>query len=97
MVVFDIQRYQALFKQMGYDDDSGAMLLLRTQLLKEVKTALEEKDWTKKEAAQRLGVKQPRISEIYALRIDKFSVELLIKYLHRLGKEVTFSVNDLHR
>ncbi len=48
MVVFDIQRYQALFKQMGYDDDSGAMLLLRTQLLKEVKSALEEKDWTKK-------------------------------------------------
>ena len=94
MAVFDTQRYRQLFRQMGYDDDNGSALLLRTQLLRILKDELERRNWTQKQAADRLGVKQPRISELYALRIDKFSVELLVKYLHRLGKEVSLSVND---
>ncbi len=94
MVGFDLARYQHLFKQMGYADDSGAALLLRTQLLKAVKDELEKKKWTQQEAAQRLGVKQPRISEIYGLKIDKFSVELLVKYLYRLDREVTFQIRS---
>ena len=94
MVVFDLERYQQLFKDMGYGDDSGAALLLRTQLLRQVKVELEKKKWTQKEAAEKLGVRQPRISEIQTLRIDKFSVELLVKYLHRLGKEVSFKIDD---
>lgn len=92
MVGFDLAQYKEIFKQMGYADDNGAALLLRTQLLKAVKTELEKKNWTQQEAAQKLGVKQPRISEIYGLKIDKFTVELLVKYLYRLDKEVTFQI-----
>lgn len=79
---------------MGYTDDIGEALLLRTQLLHKVKAELEKKNWSPKEAAEKLGVQQPRISEIRSLRIDKFSVELLVKYLFRLGKEVTFDIRD---
>jgi predicted XRE-type DNA-binding protein len=97
MAVFDLQRYQQLFQELGYADDNGAALLLRTQLLREVKVELEKRKWSQKEAAEKLGVKQPRISEIQTLRIDKFSVELLIKYLHRLGKEVSFNIRDARK
>lgn len=82
---------------MGYADDNGAALLLRTQLLKAVKAELEKKNWTQEQAAQKLGVKRPRISEIYGLKIDKFSVELLIKYLYRLDREVTFQIRHARR
>ena len=92
MVGFDLAQYKEIFKQMGYADDNGAALLLRTQLLKAVKTELQKKNWTQQEAAKKLGVKQPRISEIYGLKIDKFTVELLVKYLYRLDKEVTFQI-----
>lgn len=94
MVVFDIQHHQKLFSQMGYGNEDGAALLLRTQLLRAVKEELEQRQWTQREAAEKLGVKQPRVSEIYALRIDKFSVELLVKYLFRLEKEVNFDVRN---
>jgi predicted XRE-type DNA-binding protein len=97
MVVFDLDRYQQLFKELGYGDDNGAALLLRTQLLRAVKVELEKRKWSQKEAAEKLGVRQPRISEIQTLRIDKFSVELLIKYLHRLGKEVSFNIDDAQK
>ena len=94
MVAFDLAQYQEIFKQLGYADDNGAALLLRTQLLKAVKDELQKRKWSQQEAAQKLGVKQPRISEIYRLKIDKFTVELLVKYLHRLDKEVTFQIKS---
>lgn len=97
MAVFDLDCYQQLFNDLGYGDDNGAALLLRTQLLRAVKVELEKKNWSQKEAAEKLGVRQPRISEIQTLRIDKFSVELLIKYLHRLGKEVSFDIRDARK
>ena len=97
MVGYDLAQYKQIFAQMGYADETGAALLLRTQLLKAVKTELIKKNWSQQEAAKKLGVKQPRISEIYALKIDKFSVELLAKYLFRLDKEVTFQIRHARR
>jgi len=58
---FDNSRYRELFTQMGYDDDTGMSLLLRTQLLHEVKWQLERLGLTQHEAAKRLAVSQPRI------------------------------------
>ncbi len=88
MAIVKQEYYQDIFKNMGYANDEGAALLLRTGLLTALKSEIEMKKLTKKQAAEKLGVKQPRISEIYALRIDKFSVDLLVKYLYRLGKGV---------
>ena len=97
MVGFDLARYRTIFKQQGYADDIGETLLLRTQLLKAVKAELEKKDWTQTEAAKKLGVTQPRISEIYGLKIDRFTVELLIKMLFRLKKEVRVNIVQIKR
>ena len=80
---------------MGYTDERGTTLLLRTQLMRAIKEELAKNNWSQAEAALVLGVKQPRIAEIQALRIDKFSVELLIRYLYRLKREVNLSLTDI--
>lgn len=92
MAIYDISRDREIVKKHGFDDDKGAIILLRIQLLKTLIFELDKKNWSQKESAEKLGVKQTRISEIYALRIDKFSAELLVKYLNRIGKEVTFEL-----
>ena len=97
MGVLSPSHYKNLFEDVGFGDEHGAALLLRTQLLKAVKRELEAKNWPQVIAAQKLGVKQPRISEIYALRIDKFSAELLVKYLYKLGKEVNLGLVNRKR
>jgi len=96
LISFDREKHKHLFQSMGYDDELGATLLLRIQLIKMLKTELENSEFSRKKLAELLGVKQPRISEIYSLQIDKFSAELLVKYLFRLGKEVTLNVADKH-
>lgn len=91
----DKSSYKEIFRRMGYTDERGTTLLLRTQLMRAIKEELAKNNWSQAEAASVLGVKQPRIAEIQALRIDKFSVELLIRYLYRLKREVNLSLTDM--
>lgn len=91
----DKSSYKEIFRRMGYTDERGTTLLLRTQLMRAIKEELAKNNWSQAEAASVLGVKQPRIAEIQALRIDKFSVELLIRYLYRLKREVNLSLTDI--
>jgi predicted XRE-type DNA-binding protein len=86
-------KYVNVFQQLGFVDSDSTSLLVRTQLLLAVKKELVSRGLTQAQAAEELQVKQPRISEIMRLRIDKFSSELLMKYLSRLGKTVSVSVD----
>ena len=88
----DVRLYKRVFEQQGFSNEEGSVLLLRYQLLKTIKQIIIRKNWTQKEAAKVLGVKQPRISEIFSEQIGDFSCEILIKYLFRLDKEVTIQV-----
>lgn len=67
-------------------------LVHKVMLIAEIKAIIEEHGWTQNEAAKKLGVKQPRIAELNRLCIDKFSTDLLIKYLYRLNRLVQVSV-----
>ena len=89
-----MQSLQRVFQSQGYSNEEGSFLLLRTQLLKTLKEEILNQKLTQAEAAKKLGTHQPRISEINSLRIDKFSVEILIRYLYRLNKEVTFTIKN---
>ena len=88
----DVSTDKVLLKNLGYDGEEGTVLLLRIQLLKSIKQEIDRRGWNQDEAAKFLNVKQPRISEIKKLRIDKFSVEQLTKLLHRLDKRISLTV-----
>lgn len=88
----ELDHYRSIFNQMGFSPEDSATKMLRLALIKQIKQEIERKGWSQCEAAKQIGIAQPRIAEIVGLRIDKFSVELLAKYLHRLGKEVSLTV-----
>jgi predicted XRE-type DNA-binding protein len=56
---------------------------------------IKEHEWTQEQAASALKVKQPRIAELMAMKTDCFSVDLLLKYLARLGKHVEMTIMDV--
>lgn len=84
-----------MFRKKGVPAAEGQCLALRTVLIGQLKQELLKTGMSQQQAAQKLGVRQPRISEILTLSIDKFSAELLVKYLYRLGKEVTVTVETI--
>jgi predicted XRE-type DNA-binding protein len=81
-----------VFKDLGHSDAEAASLTLRSELMLAVKETIKEHGWTQQEAANRLGIHQPRISDLFQGRISKFSIETLMDWLDKLGKEVKVSI-----
>lgn len=79
-----------VFKDIGFGDAEAANLLARAELMLKIRDIIEEKGWSQREAARILAVSQPRIAEIMSFNTKYFSVDLLLKYLARLGTQVTF-------
>lgn len=81
-----------VFKDIGFSDKEAANLEARSNLMSVLKREIEKLNLTQARVAKMLGVKPPRISELMNGRIDKFSLDLLLLYLSRLGKSVKFHV-----
>jgi predicted XRE-type DNA-binding protein len=81
-----------VFKDMGKSDDEATNLLMRSKLMLEIEETIKTKGWTQAHAAKVIGVSQPRIAELFASRIDLFTLDTLIRYLQKLGKEVLLTV-----
>ena len=88
----NLRFYRQFFRKKGVAAPESHCLAIRSILLDQLIREFEQNGWTQQEAAKKLGVKQPRISEIYKRSFDKFSAELLLKYLFMLGKEVSFTI-----
>ena len=83
-----------VFLDLGRSPEEAALLTVKSRLL----SALEEyvaRFERQEDAAQALGVSQPRVSEIVHGRLSKFSTDLLIRLCERAGIEVRVET-ELH-
>jgi len=70
-----------------------SFMTMREHLLINVAKAIDERSWTQRQAAQFLGVSQPRISDLMRGKSGKFTIDTLIQWLLALGKEVKVVTN----
>jgi predicted XRE-type DNA-binding protein len=77
-----------VFADLGFAADDAANLQLRSDLMIQLRKRLTALGVTQAQAAQQLGVSQPRVSDLTRGRIDRFSVDMLVKLLGKLGLEV---------
>jgi predicted XRE-type DNA-binding protein len=49
---------------------------------------IQRRGWTQQQAATFFGVNQPRISDLVKGRIERFTVDMLVNWLEKLGKDV---------
>ncbi len=54
---------------------------LRTELVNEIHEKIEVNGWSQKEAAEHLGITQPRVSEMLRGKLSKFSLDSLVNML----------------
>lgn len=69
-------------------------LRLRSKLMRVLTKEVCSWDLPQKEAAQRLHVTQPRLSELLNGKIDKFSLDALVNLLGNADLEVDFTVKE---
>jgi len=81
-----------VFRDLGFGAEEAANLKLRAMLMVELEKYIQEKHLTQKRAAERLGVTQPRISDLMRGKIELFSVDTLITMLTHAGLKVDVRV-----
>lgn len=69
---------------------------IRTQLIDALNNQITTNGWTQAQAAQHLGVSQPRISHLASRQIDRFSVDALLNLAALAGLQVQLTVGPGH-
>jgi predicted XRE-type DNA-binding protein len=75
-----------VFADLGLAD--ADVLLAKADLVIAIVGRVEERGLTQAEAARLLRTTQPRISDLRRGRLDRFSIDTLLRLLTRLGVDV---------
>ncbi len=83
-----------IFLDLGFPEDEAETLMTRSKFMIEIEKIIESNGWTQAEAARQLGVSQPRVSDLIHGRVDKFSIDMLMRWLVKLGRKVTYQIKS---
>jgi len=86
-----------VFHELAFDPEQSENHRIKSDLMIELSGLIDEKGWTQAQAAEVMGVSQPRISNLVCGKIDLFSIDTLIAMLGNAGVrvEVTTSANQV--
>lgn len=85
----------SVFYDLAETPEEAANLTARGLLVIAIEQRIREEGWTQTEAAARLHVTQPRVSDLLNGKIDKFSLDALVNMLAPVG--LTFEVRPVDR
>jgi predicted XRE-type DNA-binding protein len=83
-----VRRFANVWDAIAETPEEAANLTLRSELMDEIETIIQQNGWTQKEAARRCGVTQPRINDLLRGRISRFSIDALVNIAAALGRKV---------
>jgi len=81
-----------VFEDLGFDAPEAENLKLRAQLMRELEQLIHDARLTQSDAAELLNIHQSRVSDLVRGKIDRFSIDTLVKLLARAGRRVELQV-----
>ena len=88
------ERSASVWDALADTPEEADNLRLRSQLMRILVKTVRAWDLSQKDAARRLHVTQPRLSELLNGKIDKFSLDALVNLLANADLEVDFTVKE---
>ena len=74
-----------IFADLGFDEAEAQVMAMRVDLMVHIERHLAAKGWTQSEAAKRLGISQPRVSQLMKGVWQEFRLDMLLTFAARLG------------
>jgi predicted XRE-type DNA-binding protein len=84
-----------VFADLGFAD--AEEMLIKAELAQKIGTLLQKRRLTQVQAAEVLGVDQPKVSALLCGRLSRFSLEKLMQFLLLLGKDVAITIKPRQR
>lgn len=81
-----------VFCDIGFAEEEAQNLTLRSEMMIRVEQFVKKSGLTQAEAAQLLGVTQPRLNDLLKGKIAKFSLDALVNMLAHAGMRVKMTV-----
>ena len=79
-----------VFQDLGLPDSEEA--LAKAELARKISAIIEQRRLTQAQAAQVLGVDQPKISALMRGRLSGFSLARMVRFLILLGRDIEIVV-----
>lgn len=76
---------KSIFETVTEDPIELNLMILKSKLVSVIVDMIKSNDWNQKLAAENLNLSQPRISNLYKGKLDKFSIDFLLQVLLQLG------------
>jgi predicted XRE-type DNA-binding protein len=67
-------------------------ILVKAELVRQLGEAISQQNLTQMEAAQLLGIDQPKVSALMRGKLTGFSLERLLRFMNILGRDVEIVV-----
>ena len=78
-------QYDNIFDAITDNLEEANELQTRADVMSAIRDIGKENNWKQAEAAEKIGFTQPRVSNLLNGKINKFSIDLLMTCLFRLG------------
>jgi predicted XRE-type DNA-binding protein len=88
------ERFESVWDAIEDTPEEALNMRLRSELMIQITRRVKEWDVTQKEAAQRLGITQPRLNDLLSGRIKKFSLDALINLTGPAHFHVELTLKD---
>ncbi len=75
-----------------YNEETANKMAMKMDLSIMLTGLIESQKWTQAEAAEKLGVKQSRISDLMNSKIEKFTIDAMFDMLDKLGFKISWSM-----
>lgn len=81
-----------VFADLGFSQEDAVKLKIKAQLMCEISEWIKENHLKQAEAARRLHVTRPRVSDVITGKTDKFTIDALVDMLQHTGHQITVNV-----
>ena len=89
------ERFSCVWDALEDTPQQAANMRLRSKLLLELCHTIRSWELSQKDAAQRLGISQPRLNDVLTGKIDKFSLDALVNLSAAAQMNVDICFNGL--
>ena len=83
-----------VFRDLGFSAAEARNLRIRSELMTALRKFIEKEGLTQADAAKRLKVSQPRISDLTRGKISRFSLDTLVNMLTDAGMDVVVKIRQ---
>lgn len=88
------ERFDSVWDAIEDTPAEAENMKLRSALMMALEARIKSQGWTQGEAARRLGVTQPRVSDLVRGKIDLFSLDSLVNMAVAAGLHVDLRIAD---